>query len=84
MSEKQIVTVETKPFWESRTQIYNTFKAVAGYITALVTLFVTMQNEGTLPFDVDTKTLLFIAAFLVVTDGHVSIWLRSDTRSPIQ
>lgn len=73
------VLVQPKPWWRSKTDIYNIIKTVLGLITAIVTVLMTLQANGQLPFEVDPRWLGLILAL----DGAAGIWLRGVTDSPV-
>lgn len=72
---KEVVTVEVKPWYESRTIWAN----VGMLALALATFLLDQQRAGVLPFVVDENWLMFFISFY----GVVNVWLRTITEAPV-
>lgn len=73
MSDHQTVVTTTKPFWESKVLWVNAL-TMAG---ALLMFLSTAQAAGELPFNLDSRWVIFIL-------GLINFALRFVTTSPVQ
>lgn len=75
--------MDSKPWYTSKTVIYNGIKGLLGFITALVMFIATAQHQGILPFYIDEKWLAFGIPLLLMLDGYAGVQLRAVTDQPI-
>lgn len=74
MSDTPVV-VTPKPFWQSKTIIFNAIVL----ILTVATFLLDQQRAGLLPFAIDEKWLMFIIA----AAGGINVYLRAITTQPV-
>lgn len=78
------VIVTPKPYWASKTMIYNWAKGALAFVTAMAVGVEMLLHSGGIPFPVNESYLIFGIAILLMVDSYFGVQLRKVTVSPIE